>query len=447
MFQRIYWLGWLLLGITAGALAGCGRLQAQPTPTPSPTATVTPTATPSPTATPTSTPSPTPAAQAADVNAWETYSDAAKGMALRYPTGWTTSPYLFFQAFTSNETLLSNPTAVAEGGVALVFAAPVQDLPGDNPLEVLDNLIGQFGPAGQTAGRSVQPPTLREVQTWPAALTALTAPTDDGESILMVVGVVMAQPNGVVLVGVTPEGSAGEYRPIFEAMFQSISLSAPSTPTRSPDEAPQSAAHLQYGAAITATLSTGARDVWPFRSAAGDAFKLSLAPIDNAFDAAIDVLDTAGASLIGGAVDQSFGGETIPYVIAPVSGTYTVSVAAVGGGSGAYVLRLDLLPQVAAGQTITSAVTAGSETALALRGPAGTVVDLLVEEISGDLDVAINVLDVGGVSLVGGEVDRTAAVEEIRGVQLPENGSAIIVARGYAATAGQFRVRVMAARP
>lgn len=272
-------------------------------------------------------------------------------------------------------------------------------------------------------------------------------PTDDGESILMVVGVVMAQPNGVVLVGVTPEGSAGEYRPIFEAMFQSISLSAPSTPTRSPDEAPQSAAHLQYGAAITATLSTGARDVWPFRSAAGDAFKLSLAPIDNAFDAAIDVLDTAGASLIGGAVDQSFGGETIPYVIAPVSGTYTVSVAAVGGGSGAYVLRLDLLPQVAAGQTITSAVTAGSETALALRGPAGTVVDLLVEEISGDLDVAINVLDVGGVSLVGGEVDRTAAVEEIRGVQLPENGSAIIVARGYAATAGQFRVRVMAARP
>lgn len=441
------WWGLILLGCLAGALVGCGRLQAEPTPTPSPTATQTPTATPRPTATPTPTPLPTLTLEGVAVKAWEMYSDAATGWALRYPAEWITSPYLFFQAFTSDETLLSNPTAAAEGGIALVFAAPTTDLPGANPLEVLDNLIGQFGPDGQTGESSLQAPTMMTIQEWPAALTALTAPAENGESILMVVGVIMGQPNAAVLVGVTPESSAGQFRPIFEAMFQSIELSAPSPSPTKVDEQPEASASLPYGATITATLTAGEQAAWSFDALAGDVFTLAITPVDDAFDATIDVLNSTGNSLVGGPLDESFAGETIPYVIAPLSGPYTLSVAAVGAGSGMYVLHLNLLPEVTAGQTITGAVAAGGETALALRGVAGTVVDLLIEEVGGDLDVAINVLDASGASLVGGEVDRTAAIEEIHGIILPENGLAIILARGYAATTGEFRVRATAAQP
>ena len=141
-----------------------------------------------------------------------------------------------------------------------------------------------------------------------------------------------------------------------------------------------------------------------------------------------------------GPLDQSFAQESIPSLVIPVTGTYTITVSALAGGSGDYALRLDALPTVTYGETLTGTVTEGNVSAMLFRGRSGDVVDIVVTEARDSLDAVVAVTDLNGNLLTRGEVDRTYAVETIRGLSISADGLYFIRVRGFAGSSGDFAV-------
>ncbi|HRQ36968.1 MAG TPA: hypothetical protein PLD25_03520 [Chloroflexota bacterium] len=71
----------------------------------------------------------------------------------------------------------------------------------------------------------------------------------------------------------------------------------------------------------------------------------------------------------------------------------------------------------------------------------GEVVDITVEP-SGSLDVVVDILDIDGKSVIGGELDDQFGTETISGFSFPAPGSYTIVVRGFAGATGDYTISV-----
>ncbi len=397
------------------------------TPTPAPTPTLHPTRPPAPTLTPAPTP---------DLTAL--LDDPTLGLRLRYPAEWQTAQEPGFIILASQAELLDSPDPGEEGGVAFVIVSRRDSLPNHDPLVLTAIARDTFFAGEETEPEILQEPLPDEINGLPAATMVLQTTGADGRPIILFLGAVVGPDTGLLLGATTLKTTQALFTPIFRAILASVELRAPAptpTPTVSAPGVAVAAGRLQYGEVVTATLAANLSQGWVFQAAAGDVVDISVASVADRFDLLVDVLDADGQSILPTPIDPSPGEAFLSGLFFQEAGAYTVAVT--GGADGDYVIRVKRGLSLAYGETVAGAIPDLRAVTLSFMGQAGDMVDVIVNETGGNLDVVLEVRDSAGASLTG-EVDRNFVSEQVRGLILPADGVYFITLRGFASTVGSF---------
>lgn len=220
-------------------------------------------------------------------------------------------------------------------------------------------------------------------------------------------------------------------------------------PTATPVPQVASPVQLVDGETGRGTISDASEPVlFEFAAQAGDAFNLTVEPLDPTHDVVVDVVDSDQQSIIGGELDDSFGVESIRGVGIEESGVFTVVVSSFGDTVGDVSVLVEFvdLPEgelVGFGQVTVIEVTADDivgQTTFA--ADAGEWVDITVVPLD-ELDVVVDVRDSNGASLLpNGPVDSSFDTERIRVLEMPFDGIYSVVVSGFLGTSGSAEVTV-----
>jgi serine/threonine protein kinase len=116
------------------------------------------------------------------------------------------------------------------------------------------------------------------------------------------------------------------------------------TPTRPLPTPTPTLAGVEYGDRVVGVVTTSRNALWQFFGRQGEQVNLIVEPTTSDFDLTVDVLNTAGNSILegNGPLDASFGTEEINNLVIPTTGSYTIVVAGFGGSTGQFALSLEL---------------------------------------------------------------------------------------------------------
>ncbi len=415
-----------------------------------------PTLTPVPTSTPEATATPEPTATPDPVAGFATFEAPDAGVTILYPSEWFTENMFGFLLFASNEELIDAPDPGEEGGIVLLVAADTAEFETDDPAEAIDQAIAEFD-LGEDV-ELVSGPDAITVNGLEGSKAVVHATSDNDTALSALVAILIGGDRSAIFFGVTPQESEAEYLPTFEAMLNTVELSAPvvTTPENGGADISTPSGIVEYGETAAGSLvSADETAVWAFRGSEGDLVSVTVTPLSDDFDLVIDVLDADGQSLIGGEMDSSFGEETVTDIVLPASGQYFVAVRGYEGSMGDYELL------VSSGSGGSGAITppagdvlgfgevgtgtladAGTQT-WSFFAEAGDVVDVTVAPLDEDFDVVVDVLDSVGFSILDeGEQDNSFDTEYIRVLFIEEEGYYTVAVRGYEGATGNYEVLV-----
>lgn len=418
----------------------------EPTETPIP-ATNTPE--PSPTPEPTNTPEPTPDPAAGFV----AFESPEGGFNLRYPEAWFSNELFGLAIFASAEELLDSPDPGEEGGVMVVITGPLEDFDDDfgtrDPVEVLNIAPEDLGIGEDT--QFVEGPTATTLNGQDAAVGVITATSDSGIPLTAYLAVVVNEDVGqaAVLLGATPAETAEEYLPTFEAIANTLEITEPVAveepvdPDPGTGDLPPTEGFLLFGDDFTATVPAGGVSTWDFIGLEGEEIEIVVEPQTSDLDVVVDVVDANGSSILeGGAVDQSFGAESIT-VTMPSSGTFYILVTGfsaedtgdyritfneVGGstGSNGSTGTTTVVGDLGYGETLTGAVSAADPApSFTFGGNTNDIVRVVVDPAD-EFDVMVDIVDASGESLLVGGRDNSFGTEVVATV-LSESGEYAVV--------------------
>ncbi|MCA9970719.1 MAG: hypothetical protein KC425_10915, partial [Anaerolineales bacterium] len=455
----VYWL--LLLSLL---LAACGGQEeaaptavpatetavaaptAAPTNTPAPTATPEPTATPAPTATAVPTATAEPAAAPADTSDFVTFEGNTAGIVVQHPADWLANDDFGLLFIASSEAAMDTSEMIDDGAVLVLLSGPTSDLGSTDPSTMLDEFMSGFDlPAD---AETVRGPEEISINGADGLLTIVNADVDGLDAAVLVVVVANADRYGGVI-GLTPQDVAEDYLPTLEAVVRTIELVEPEVVEEDvvvqPTIIPVPAGELAMDTPVSSSLEDGAIADWTFTGSAGALFTLTVTPLDDEFDAVVDVRNADGESILGGEVDNSFDEEVVE-ILLPATGTYTVRVRGFADVGGTYALLLtggsSGLPEgttiIGYGESVTGSTA--DEAVFYFLGQAGDLVDLTVTP-DGDLDVVVDVVDAAGASVLeDGAVDWSFDVESLRLVAIPADDLYGIVVSGFGGAAGTYEL-------
>ncbi len=449
--QFYRWPVWLLIFVFL--LVACGGEEPTPTPlptnTPPPTNTPAPTNTPVPTDTPTPVPTdtPVPTPTTSPTEGFATFESPTAGLMMMYPAEWANQEAFGFIFFATDASLIDEgPQAGSEGALVLVVMLNEGDIESLEPTEALTGMIAEFDLTEEET--VLDGPTAVTVNGQAGAVATIQGKTDEGEDLFANVGFVTNEGRGAFFMGVTPMETAETYAPIFEAMFNSMEITAISGAEVAPETAvPQPEGILLYGDTVEGEITDNQPDAWSFVALAGESIDIIVQPLSDELDVVVDVLNENGVSLLPQPVDEAFETEEIRDLSLPANGTYFIVISGFAGSTGPYRLTLDM---AGARTGIEGNITYGDrvegsidfedeESTWTFFGLAGDWVDITVVPLDEELDLVVDVQDMAGNSILPlGPKDDSFDTEFIRALLLPEDGEYAIVVTGFAGGTGPY---------
>jgi hypothetical protein len=266
---------------------------------------------------------------------------------------------------------------------------------------------------------------------------------DGSPEVTGIVALIIGEEAGGVFIALTPTELYEEYGPVFEAMLQSMELSAPVAAA-----GPESAGILLYGDSVTGTVVDESGVAWSFIGLEGESIDLIVEPTSDV-DVVIDILNSSGESVLDGELDLEFDTETLEAFVLPATDTYTIIVRGFASGTGDYQLTLletgSTVTASPAGdrESITGSVAGDEANVVTFNALAGEILTISVIPLSEDLDVVAEVLDNTGKSMFEDPTDASIDTEIIPFVYIPEDGVYSVSVTSYDGTPGDFEVQVV----
>lgn len=209
---------------------------------------------------------------------------------------------------------------------------------------------------------------------------------------------------------------------------------------------------IEIGQGIQSDVLPNGRQYWTFTGAAGTLVSVVVEP-DAKFDTVLTLYSPDGTQLVG--LDEGFSGdaEVLAGFELPVTGEYTILVAAFGVNGGSYTLSLDEGGDDTAnfydagdlfyGDSKQETLQANEAQTWFFEGKAGDEVMVAVAPQSPALDLDLWLLDQ--------ELNRLAAQDEFSQgeseslqVVLPRDGQYVVLIRDFNGSAGDYVVRLTA---
>ncbi len=382
---------------------------------------------------------------------FELFESSEEGISISYPSDWF-SDSTFFNVFASAEELLDSPDPGEEGGVALVFGGSATDMGTSDPIEAL-NMASQDFELGEgtefTSG-----PTATTINGQDAAIATISTTTENGTPLSAIFAVAMNGEQAAVFIGVTPAETESEYFPTFEAMLDTLVVSEPEIvdePTDTSDLS-ETAGSLLYGESVDGVVVSSESVIYSFIGLEGEVVDIVVEPDEN-LDVILDVVDVNGSSIIGGAIDNSFGTETAMAVTLASSGDFYIVLTGFDVSAGNFTLTLAETGTTVAGSAFPtsgglgfgdvaqSSVPSDGTAAWSFTASAGDVLNIVVTPLDDELDVVVDVVDAAGDSILdSGEVDASFGEEQISGHVVTADGSYMVIVRGFAGSGGNFEL-------
>ena len=208
---------------------------------------------------------------------------------------------------------------------------------------------------------------------------------------------------------------------------------------------------LRYGESVNGEIShADYSDYWTFEGEQGDVVIITMMAENTGLDSYLSLLGPDGAEI---ASDDDSAGELNALLIVPLpaSGTYTILATRfghiAGTSEGSYRLslqRAEQLRTISPGQTVTGQITESEPFSLwRLEGTSGDVVSISMTALEGGLDPYLQLIAPSGNVLVADDDSGGNLNALIAGVELPEDGTYLIVATRYGGT-GRFELGVTA---
>jgi hypothetical protein len=425
-------------------LAACGGGE-EPTPVPEVVNTpVPPPPTDTPAPPPTDTPPPPPTETPVPAVEYTRFESAEGGYAIDYPSDWFTDSTAEFTTFASAEELLDSPDPGEEGGVVLVISGTTADFDSADPMAAMEQLVGEMGLGDDESMEVVEGPTAVTINGKFGSSVVIRGDSDNGTPISVFVTLVLNGDNTAVMVAATPQDTEADFRPIFEAMANSIEMS---TPVAAPP--PESEGVLLFGVTETSSVTDAGPSAWEFIGLEGEVIDIIVRPLADDLDVVFDVLDESGSSVLDVEVDESFGDEELRGFTVPASGSYTISVRGFADAVGDYEITLaeagaapvaGAIGTIAYGDLMNGTLASGESANWTFTGEARDFVDITVTPYD-EFDLTVDVLDPSGISILEeGPVDDSFNTEFIRVLSLPEDGTYTIMVAGFEDEFGDYDI-------
>jgi hypothetical protein len=382
------------------------------------------------------------------------FSSAEGGFTARYPSDWFINDRAGFTTVASSEDLLDGGEPGDKGAMAMIVADDGDEFSGSDPVASLNTLLEDFYEADNAV--VVEGPAAAVLNGQSGATAIGTGTSDSGTPFVAYFATLASGRRTVAFIGTTPAASESEFKPVFEAMVNSIEVGEPEATTT---ELPATEGFLLYGDTVVSAVTEAGPSVWSFIGIEGEVVDITVRPLDDELDAVVDLLDESGASLLEAELDDSFDTEQLIGFPLDVSGEIFISVRGFADSVGQYELTVAesggapmggetfaVAGSLSYGDSVNSTIAGEAASVWAFDGTAGDVINITVEPLDDELDVVIDVLDASGVSvLANGEVDDSFGTEEIIGLNLPSSGSYSIASRGFAGSTGNYRLTVVEA--
>jgi serine/threonine-protein kinase len=327
-------LGLVICGALTLGLGGYGVIQnffGDSTVTSVANATLTPTDTPTIQQTPTIPPTATVAELPIDLT---TYASESTGITFSYPKGWYIEEDFDFIAVASDPELIE-ADEIQDGAVALVIAGNEADFDGTNPTDRLNNAVDGLDLGDDTF--ITDGPNETFINGQQAAVAKLSYTSENGTDIVSIVALIASEDRAAFVLAATPANSQSEYRPIMEAIVQSVEVDEPAT-----SEIWENVEGvLGAGESVGGVVVLGSSSVWNLVGHEGDIVEINAVPGGEDFDLILDILDQEGDSILdNGEVDESFGAEQIQGLRLPYTGDYYISIRGFENSAGDYELTI-----------------------------------------------------------------------------------------------------------
>ena len=434
----------LLIVIVGALLAACGSSEeAMPTSVPAAVDTpVPPPPTDTPAPPPTDTPPPPPTeTPTPDVTAdFTTLESAEGGYAIDYPANWFTDGFGGINTFASAEELLDAPDPGEEGGVAIVIGGDTAEFDGEDAVARLTQAIEEIDIVEEV--EFVQEPTAITINGQEAATAVMQGDADNGTPLMAFMTLISKGDQTIIMIAATPAETEPEFRPIFEAMADSIQVKEPVAAPL-----PESDGILFYGDTAAGSITDASPATWEFIGLEGEVIDVIVRPKTEEFDAILDLLDESGNSVLEAEIDDSFGVEELRDFTLPTSGSYLIAISGFANSTGDYEVTLAEAGSlvgaegaISYGETLAGSVTAEEGSTWGFTGGAGDFVDITVLPLE-EFDLVVDVFDPSGSSLLEeGPLDDSFDTEFIRILPLPDDGAYTIVVTGYEGEVGDYEI-------
>lgn len=347
------------------------------------------------------------------------YEDAALGVSLAYPAGWSRQNFPGFLTLATDESLLNGGGYSEDGAIIVIASGQIPAVAQVTDAAALQAALGEQN--GVTGLSVLEGPTTTTLNGQPA-VTAILTGTDEasGAPVVFYVTLIENEAQAVLIAGTTMQQNEARFRPVFMAVSESVLVSAPAgISSNSPTPAP--AGNLTYGTTVSGTIPAGGATAWRFNGQAGDILNITAEPSSSGLDLTLDILNSAGSTILpNGAVDDSFSTEFVSGLLLPADGPYTVVLSGFLGSGGDFLLTVESVrddaPALRPGSVVTGSLAASDENFFQLSGTAGvtTTLVLLPDE---SLDALLEIYDLDGTRLL--EVDSGFSGESELAVFVP----------------------------
>lgn len=210
---------------------------------------------------------------------------------------------------------------------------------------------------------------------------------------------------------------------------------------------------IELGQSIQSEIPADGQQLWAFDGAAGQFISVVLAPLNDSFDAILDIYGPDGRRLV--ALDEGFSGdaEVISGFELPVTGEYSILVRSFAGDGGTYTLSLDEggeatqnfyeAGDLAYGDIKTETLQVLEAHTWYFEGKAGDEIAIEAVPLDEDLDLDIWLLDPN--------VERIAVADSVLAGEtetlvrtLPSDGQYVVLVRDFFGEAGEYEIRLTA---
>lgn len=410
-----------------------------PTEAPTEVPTEAPTATPVP---PTATPDPT--------AGFELYTNASQGISLRYPADWILDDS-FFITLATGEELLDGPDEGEEGAFVTIISGPAEDLGSNDPMDLMDEFMAELL-EDESEAEVIEGPTATTINGQDAAVAVAKGPVEDGEETLIIVilATIINGDQAAVVIGITPEETEDEYRPVIEAIINSVEVTTPVVSDETDD-----AGVIFTGDSVEGSVAGDLPSSWQFFGFEGDRIDIVVEPLTDSFDVVVDVRDGTGSSILpGGAVDSSFGTEEILDLEIPSTGDYAIVIYGFAGSTGDYELSVseavggggDGIPEgetrpIAPGVVYQVTLAEDATDNYVFTAVAGEPLVIIADSYD-NLDVQLEIYDADG-NFVDGMDDAFSDESESLEFTPEADGEYTVTVNGFLGDGGDYAITIL----